>query len=449
MPGLGELQKKLELSIEAVDRTRTTIDRVTGSIIKQKRVLDELRFSRDMGEKGLKEAIAVEQNSLRVLQRQNEVHRKTLSTRERNRRSLERTTRQMGRFRMELLSVMFFAMGVRRVLGGLIKPSLQAAKTFELAGNLLKIVFLPEALKLNKFLMNLWKRYKDLDEPQQKFIKAIVIAGVVLATVAMVLAAVGLGIAGLKLFLAKLVAGKAWTIVAAGIKLLGAAFWWILGVALVVLAGLYISFQENFLNIRKALQGLWEGIKMIFGGIFNVISGIFQIVWGILKGDLNIIKNGISNTWDGIISIIGGVIKTIINLFRTIGTAVARIFYGIFLTIRQVLREIINFVIDKINWVIEKINAVSGKVGITLGTIPHIPAFQTGGYVPETGLAMLHAGEYVLPSHRVAGLGAGGDTNVTFSPIITITGNSPMDINRVKAQLTDDLVSEVERRIRG
>jgi hypothetical protein len=36
-------------------------------------------------------------------------------------------------------------------------------------------------------------------------------------------------------------------------------------------------------------------------------------------------------------------------------------------------------------------------------SMPQIPTFETGGYVPTTGLALLHAGETVIPANARPG----------------------------------------------
>jgi hypothetical protein len=46
------------------------------------------------------------------------------------------------------------------------------------------------------------------------------------------------------------------------------------------------------------------------------------------------------------------------------------------------------------------------------GVESSIPAYASGGYVPETGIALLHAGEYVVPASDVETISTGsrGDT---------------------------------------
>jgi len=58
------------------------------------------------------------------------------------------------------------------------------------------------------------------------------------------------------------------------------------------------------------------------------------------------------------------------------------------------------------------------------GSVFDIPEYQHGGYVPETGLAYLHAGEIVIPP--------GEKANTTVGPInITINTNEKVDGRKI------------------
>jgi hypothetical protein len=64
-----------------------------------------------------------------------------------------------------------------------------------------------------------------------------------------------------------------------------------------------------------------------------------------------------------------------------------------------------------------------------------IPSYQTGGYVPYTGLALLHEGEYVIPK--------GGDRTVSFGDIeINVTTTGGVD----GASLWEEFEREARRR---
>lgn len=72
-----------------------------------------------------------------------------------------------------------------------------------------------------------------------------------------------------------------------------------------------------------------------------------------------------------------------------------------------------------------------------------IPVYKKGGYVPNTGLAYLHAGETVIPA------GQGGTQIIYIQPDITLNVSqisSNIDVKRIGAQLSEEWGSELRRR---
>jgi len=81
------------------------------------------------------------------------------------------------------------------------------------------------------------------------------------------------------------------------------------------------------------------------------------------------------------------------------------------------------------------------------GEVPGFYGFQQGGYVPYTGPAIVHAGEYVVPAGKVAAVGRGGPvyhiTNQFDIHDVTLAGD--MDIDRLVRKLDDHYKREMER----
>lgn len=457
MPGLGVLTKELQIKIEAVDRASAIIDGVTKKINKHRAGLEKLNYDKSQGRKVTQKQIGAARHEAAVLQQANARRAVRLRTLQRERNALQRTTKQMGRFRMELLSVMFFAMGVNRLLMGIVKPALQAAKTFELFGMILRGIFIKEAIKVNALILDMWKKFEELDKPTQKAIKNFIIIGTVVSLLVMVLAMVGLGMKGLTLIFAKFTplvmgAGSSLATLIGAIGMGGLVAILILAAAVVI--GFIDAWKTNFGGIQEWTKSIFDGIKKVFKSIIDIITGVKDVIFGLFSGDSDMVLDGARKIVNGIIDLFEGLKQTMISILATIGLSVINAFKNVGSVIVDALGiafgAFFEGAIRVLNHLINMANLIPG---VNIPNIPEggfkiiIPKFETGGYVPETGLAMLHAGEYVLPSHRVAGLG-GNSTNVTFSPNVTITGNSPMDFDRVKSMLTDELVSEVERRIR-
>ena len=84
-------------------------------------------------------------------------------------------------FRMELLGVMFFGMGIQKFFTGLIKPALTITGVFKLWSTILSILFLPVALKLLDWTIE-FMEWLNKSERMQKFIRLVTIIGEDLCT---------------------------------------------------------------------------------------------------------------------------------------------------------------------------------------------------------------------------------------------------------------------------
>jgi hypothetical protein len=85
----------------------------------------------------------------------------------------------------------------------------------------------------------------------------------------------------------------------------------------------------------------------------------------------------------------------------------------------------------------EALTKIPGVGGMIKG------AKQLGGYIPETGLYMLHSGEYVVPRGRLAyaGVGVGGIN-------ITITGNTFMSDEDAAVKIGDMIIKVLKRNVK-
>jgi len=90
-----------------------------------------------------------------------------------------------------------------------------------------------------------------------------------------------------------------------------------------------------------------------------------------------------------------------------------------------------------------------GPVGMPPGTgygwytsVPpeeRVNSYQHGGFVPQTGLAMLHAGEYVVPSHQTTNMGS------TYNITMHITADGA-DTEKLARDIWENLEYEARRR---
>lgn len=81
-----------------------------------------------------------------------------------------------------------------------------------------------------------------------------------------------------------------------------------------------------------------------------------------------------------------------------------------------------------------------------------IPAFQEGGLVRETGIALVHEGEYIMPapgseaSIEPAQMSTQGEVNYYFPVEIVIVGNLPEEErDAIEARVWERLNDELNR----
>ena len=105
--------------------------------------------------------------------------------------------------------------------------------------------------------------------------------------------------------------------------------------------------------------------------------------------------------------------------------------------------DFLDSIIDLLNTTISKLSQVHGEAGAFApkrtpwGT--SLPGQQQGGFIPRTGMRMLHAGETVLPA---------GNMTINFMPTITVSATSDVDIDKLNDRLSNDLFNQVTDLIR-
>jgi hypothetical protein len=182
------------------------------------------------------------------------------------------------------------------------------------------------------------------------------------------------------------------------------------------------DWSEAWKDAKKLVNDAITGIKAILTAELTAIGNI-------AKGIGNAIKNGIedgvsgigawlSSVWSGITSAIRGAVGSVLAAASSFGKA---IYDGITSAISGLGDALVQMIIAPINRIIGLIDSISipsfslhidthlpgvGKVGFDYGgsgSIFNIPRLDTGGDVLETGLAIVHKGETVLPGGRARG----------------------------------------------
>jgi len=332
-------------------------------------------------------------------------------------------THGMRGFRMEMLGVMFFGMGLQRFFTGLLRPALQITGAMELWATMLQVLFLPVALFLLEYviipLMNLMM---GLSGSTQMVIGVFVLLGAIVGTIIFLAGMLALGVGSMILAFGSLFGAITAVL---GFAVLGGIVLALIAIGVEILA---MGGPINFLkNVLKGLYNLWifiwERIKLV---VHNAWQWIYLNVWVPIRPFVQkYIFDPIKSVFDFIVNTVW---KPIEGVFRKWVIDPIK-------TAWDWLVEHIKSTWEWISSLLSKIKSVVGKVG---GKI--LGGGQTGiSYVPHTGPYMLHAGETVTP--------AGSTFN--SSPTVNVYASPGMNVDelvrKVSEVITRDLASLARR----
>jgi len=204
----------------------------------------------------------------------------------------------------------------------------------------------------------------------------------------------------------------------------------VIGAIIALAVAIYLAWKTNFMNIRDNISKFIQYMRVTFYGFISIIKGVLKVIKGIFTGDFELIKRGIKGIFVGLwMFLFGG--------FSALGQGVVIIFKGV----AKLIWNIIKVVIDAILWAADKVAGVFGK-----RVRFRMPSFQGGGLVAQTGPAMLHAGERVIPKNRVD-RGEG----ISFNPTIYVTASidNDMDIRILAENLNRYWARDFERLLKG
>jgi hypothetical protein len=222
------------------------------------------------------------------------------------------------------------------------------------------------------------------------------------------------------------------------VKHWGAIMDWIKGAVHTVgtfIGGIFSWLGTQVHMILTAIGAKFKWVGDFIGSIFHWIGNLIHaeiMGWSAIFHWIGGIFSGIGDFFHRIIDKIGGA-------FRALGGLIAGVWSGIVGSIRGA----INWIIGLINGFIRGLDAIHIDVGpIHVGfSIPQIPYLQAGGFIESGGLAMLHAGERVIPASGLvpASVSSGGGG---------YNGPSVVNINIAGHNVAKILMSDIVREIR-
>ena len=210
----------------------------------------------------------------------------------------KKTTKGSQKFRMELLSVMFFGQALKQTFMGLLKPALEVTGIFDLLTATLKVVFLPIAMVLLKLLLPIFKWFMNLSKGVKLFLGSLAVAGIILGTILMLIGTLGLGLAGLAAAFGSLV-----------------LFLPVIGKLALVFAGLTAGIMATATAV-SAQGGAVSSLRDIWEMLLSKIKGI-PIIGEMVEG----ISYLITSWREGTLSlgdIISGVLKAVVTKIKEI-----------------------------------------------------------------------------------------------------------------------------------
>jgi hypothetical protein len=326
-------------------------------------------------------------------------------------------------FRMEMLGVMFFGMGLSKFFSGLLQPALKLVGIFELWSLMLSIVFLPLALALLDPLLKIMDWFINLPEPVKMGIGVFVALAAILFKLLFLVGMFALGLGSLIQAFGGIAAIKGiLTGVGTIIGTVGGFILAILAVITIAIIGFVLAWKENFGKIKGWVELMWVGIKQIFKGFIEWFKGLWMIISGLFEGNTDKIIKGLKLMAKGFKNIFVGLLRFVGGLLVTLGLSILRALWGI-------VKSIGGLIVKAYSYLKGKVTGLVGGGGVKGGR-------QIGGFIPHTGLYRLHAGEHVIP------------TNQTYnsSPTINVYGVSNEDlIRRISDAVTRDLASLARR----
>lgn len=379
-------------------------------------------------------------------------------------------TRGLRGFKMEMLSVMFFGMGMQRFFMGLLKPAFELTGLFEIWSSVLTILFLPVALALIPFMLKLLEIVIAMPDEQKKMIGYFVIAGAVLGTMIMVLGMVVLGLGGIGAALGPV--GLALTAVfgiggaaIVGLPLLGGLFK-ILGINIGGLGNPIDSITGSLNQFKEDGTLTAEEVKTAFmvagvdiGDSAEKIASDLNAIPGKIKTEdietikdkyglvIEEVKAGFDTLVDKMVEVIDKILRKITESLPEFTAKAVKIVVAIAKVLGERLPDLIVSFLQGIWTGISEAFYKPRPEGMEWWKeSPFFPGrvsrgYQHGGIVsgrfgsPVPIIA--HAGERVIPANR----SGGGDTYISIT--IDAEISSEIDLDRVASEVSTRIATEM------
>ncbi|QIK57765.1 tape measure protein [Erysipelothrix sp. HDW6A] len=195
-----------------------------------------------------------------------------------------------------------------------------------------------------------------------------------------------------------------------------------------ILTGLFDMLAQTFAYVFSAmgqvLGAFFKHASIVIDGVVGEFKGIINFIKGVFTGDWKLAWEGVKAIFSSIVGTFFGIFKNVWNLIMGLFNSGGKLFDGIVGGIAKIFTSIVNSVISGINKVVSiPFNTINGVLNfirdidipiigkpfkgfwgyspIPVPRIPSLPAYEKGtNFVPETGFALLHKGESVVPAKQ-------------------------------------------------
>lgn len=247
-----------------------------------------------------------------------------------------------------------------------------------------------------------------------------------------------------------------------GIKSVTSSVWNGIKAAIMIVWLLIKSGATTVFNaIKSFITGVWNGIKSVSSSVWNAIKGVVMGPINSLKSTavsaFTALASAVGRIWGGIkstaSSVFNGIKTVIMGIVNAITGAVGRAWGGMkgtavsaFNGLKGAIRSVLNGIISIINRMIGGFNtpaiAMNKLPGVSAPLIPKIPSLDVGtNFVAKDGLAMIHAGEAVVPKkYNPAAGGTSPGEDKKPAKITLVLGGNEYDV------FVDDITERQERK---
>jgi len=214
------------------------------------------------------------------------------------------------------------------------------------------------------------------------------------------------------------------------------------GLVTALLKGDWTAFGEELNNITqnvfKLIEDIFDlGFKVITTILLNAVTSFKTLGTNIMNALLNSFKAiwNLITTWFS--QAIGGLLTWFKELYKSFYNVGSDIFTAIWDGIRSVWENLSSWITEKVNWLQDKLSfwrSSQSEMSSADDNDGNNPAYAQGmPFVPETGLALLHAGEMVVPAqynpYNPANKSGRSEALYTSGESFNIYGN--ININKV------------------